>query len=126
MFASLLRERLPFLPLDEKLQEYLNEKVDIKSDDRRQFLQKHFGDRMMGRCFCRTESGLIGMGSGAMISGDVVVVPLGCSTPILLRPEGTRGEYRFVGDVYIQGFMRGRAIDEWNTEEREVRKYVLH
>jgi hypothetical protein len=61
-----------------------------------------------------------------MLPGDVVVVPLGCSTPILLRPEGTRGEYRFVGDVYIQGFMRGRAIDEWNSGERELRKYVLH
>jgi hypothetical protein len=126
MFASLLRERLPYLPLDEKLQDYLNEKVDIKPEDRRQFLQKHFGDRMMGRCFCRTEDGLIGMGSGAMLPGDVVVVPLGCSTPILLRLEGTRGEYRFVGDVYIQGFMRGRAIDEWNSGERDLRKYVLH
>jgi hypothetical protein len=126
VFASLLLEQLPYLPLDQKLRDYVDEKVDIKPEDRSQFLRKHFGDRMMGRCFCRTENGLIGMGSGAMLPGDVVVVPLGCSTPILLRPDGTRGEYRFVGDVYIQGFMRGRAVDEWNSGERELTKYVLH
>jgi hypothetical protein len=126
VFASLLLERLPYLPLDQKLRDYVDEKVDIRPEDRRQFLQKYFGDRMMGRCFCRTENGLIGMGSGSMLPGDVVVVPLGCSTPILLRLEGPRGEYRFVGDVYIQGFMRGRAVDEWNSGERELTKYVLH
>jgi hypothetical protein len=126
VFASLLRQRLPYLPLDRKLRDYVDKKVDIKPDDRRQFLQRHFGDRMMGRCFCRTEKGWIGMGSGLMLPGNAVVVPLGCSTPIILRLEGTRGEYRFVGDVYIHGFMRGKAVDQWKSGEREVRKYVLH
>jgi hypothetical protein len=81
---------------------------------------------MMGRCFCRTEEGRIGMGTGLMLPGDVVVVPLGCSTPVLLRLEGTRCEYRFVGDVYINGYMDGRAVEEWNDGKRELRKYVLH
>ena len=92
----------------------------------RQFLQKHFGDMMMGRCFCMTEGKLIGMGSSFMLPGDIVVVPLGCSTPVLLRLEGPRGEYRFVGDVYIHGYMRGKAVDQWKYGNREVRKYVLH
>jgi hypothetical protein len=61
-----------------------------------------------------------------MLPGDVVVVPLGCSTPVLLRLEGTRCEYRFVGDVYINGYMNGRAVEEWNDGKRELRKYVLH
>jgi hypothetical protein len=126
VFASLLRERLPHLPLDQQLQDYVDARVDLKPETCRQFLQKHFGDQMMGRCFCRTEQGLIGMGSGAMSPGDVVVVPLGCSTPIILRPEGTRGEYRFVGDIYIHGYMDGRAIDEWKNDKRVVAKYVLH
>jgi hypothetical protein len=126
VFASLLREQLPYLPLDRKLREYVDEKVDIKPEGRTQFLQKHFGDRMMGRCFCRTKKGWIGMGSGSMLPGDVIVVPLGCSTPILLRLEGPRGEYRFVGDVYVHGFMQGRAIEQWNAGKRELKKYVLH
>lgn len=126
VFASLLRERLPHLPLDQKLQDYIDANVDVMSETRRHFLQKHFGDRMMGRCFCRTEGGNIGMGSGLMSPGDVIVVPLGCSTPILLRQEGARGEYRFIGDVYINGYMRGRAVDEWLDRKRELSKYVLH
>jgi hypothetical protein len=126
VFASLLRERLPHLPLNQKLRDYVDSKVDIRPDARRQFLQQHFSDRMMGRCFCITEEKRIGMGSGFMLPGDIVVVPLGCSTPVLLRLEGTRGEYRFVGDVYIHGYMRGMAVDQWKGGGREVRKYVLH
>ncbi|KAE9365758.1 hypothetical protein N431DRAFT_429984 [Stipitochalara longipes BDJ] len=126
VFASLLRDRLPHLPLDRKLQEYADANVNIKPRARRQFLQKHFGDRMMGRCFCRTEGDRIGMGSGFMLVGDIVVVPLGCSTPILLRKEGTRGEYRFVGDVYINRYMHGRAVDDWESGRKNLAKYVLH
>lgn len=66
------------------------------------------------------------MGIGSMLLGDIVVVSLGCSTPVILRPEGTRGEYRFIGDVYIHGYMNGRAVDEWKNNKREMRKYVLH
>jgi hypothetical protein len=66
------------------------------------------------------------MGAGLMLSGDVVVVPLGCSTPVLLRLEGAKGEYRFVGDVYINGYMHGRAVDEWKEGKRELKKYILH
>jgi hypothetical protein len=126
VFASLLCERLPHLPLNQKLRDYVDKKVDIRHEARRQFLQKHFGDRMMGRCFCITAEKRIGMGSGFMLPGDIVVMPLGCSTPVLLRLEGTRGEYRFVGDVYIHGYMRGKAVDQWKDGKREVSKYVLH
>lgn len=80
----------------------------------------------MGRSFCRTVDGRLGMGSGFMLPGDVVVVPLGCSTPVLLRQEGTRGEYRFVGDVYIHGYMQGRAVDEVRIGKRKLVRFVLH
>ncbi|KAH7350762.1 heterokaryon incompatibility protein-domain-containing protein [Rhexocercosporidium sp. MPI-PUGE-AT-0058] len=125
VFASLLRERLPHMSLDRKLAGYADAKLGLGIDNRRQFLQKHFGDQMMGRCFCRTGNGWFGMGSGFMLPGDFVVVPLGCSTPVLLRQEGTRGEYRFVGDVYIHGYMHGRAVDELRDGKREVLKYIL-
>ncbi|KAF4464009.1 heterokaryon incompatibility het-6 [Fusarium albosuccineum] len=126
IFANLLRERLPYLPLDRTLYDYLNSAVDVKPEARREYLQRHFGDRMMGRCFCVTQEYRVGMGTGFMLPGDQVVVPLGCSTPILLRPEGTRGEYRFVGDVYISGYMTGRAAEQWKAGKRSLKKYVLH
>ncbi|KAH7304008.1 heterokaryon incompatibility protein-domain-containing protein [Rhexocercosporidium sp. MPI-PUGE-AT-0058] len=126
VFASLLRERLPQLSLDRNLASYAALKLDIEIDNRRQFLQENFGDHMMGRSFCRTVDGRLGMGSGFMLPGDVIVVPLGCSTPVLLRQEGTRGEYRFVGDVYIHGYMQGRAVDELRIGKRKLVRFVLH
>lgn len=126
VFASLAHERIPRLPLDEELWRYVDANVGVKTKDRRRFLQEHFGSRMMGRCFCITELGSMGMGSGFMAAGDTVVVPLGCPTPVLLRPEGPRGEYRYVGDVYIHGYMEGKAVQQWQNGERELRKFVLH
>jgi hypothetical protein len=123
-FASLLRERLPRLPLDQQLQGYIDAKVNIKPEARRRFLQEHFGSRMMGRCFCLTQAGYLGIGTGFMTVGDVVAVPLGCATPIILRPE--RDGYRFVGDVYVDGYMYGEAISHWKSGERVLQKFVLH
>lgn len=64
----------------------------------------------MGRTFCTTTNGLMGMGTGFMAFGDVVVVAFGCDTPILLRKEGCSDEFRYVGDVYIHGYMHGEAL----------------
>jgi hypothetical protein len=123
-----MRERLPRMPLDREFRRYVTpeEPVDVEPKARRRFLQEHFGARMMGRCFCLTEEDRIGMGSGFMASGDVVIVPLGCSTPILVRPEGPRGRYRFVGDVYIHDYMHGKTIKEMEDGHRVLQKYVLH
>lgn len=126
VFGNLIRERLPYLSLDQSLGRYLDLRVDVKPDERRQFLQKHFGERMMGRSFFITHDNYLGMSTGFMLPGDKVVVPLGCSTPILLRQEGTRGEYRYVGDAYVNGYMDGKAIDQWKLGIREVSKYILH
>jgi hypothetical protein len=76
----------------------------------------------MGRNFCILGNGSIGMGTGFMRRDDIVVVPFGCSTPILLRAEGQRGEFRYVGDVYIHGFMHGEAL----KSGKPVNTYTLH
>lgn len=125
VFASTLRLTLPYLPLDDTLIASLDADVDIPPEERGSFLDSHFGSRMMGRCFLRTEEGRIGMGSGFMVPGDIVVVPLGCSTPILLRETGVHGEYIFVGDVYIHGYMDGKAVQKWRKGDAELKKYVL-
>lgn len=81
---------------------------------------------MMGRCFCVTNEGRMGLGTGFMAPNDEVVVPLGCSTPVLLRPEGNRGEYRFVGDIYINGYMHGKAIEDLDSKKRRLKRYIIH
>ncbi|ORY04747.1 heterokaryon incompatibility protein-domain-containing protein [Clohesyomyces aquaticus] len=127
IFSSLIHERLPHLPLDDDLARFVKARaLGIRPEARSSFLQEHFGGRMIGRCFCMSKNGLMGMGSGFMTIGDVIVVPLGCSTPILIRPEGPGGEYRFVGDIYVHGYMHGRAMDEWKKGKRDMGKYLLH
>lgn len=130
VFAKSIKSRLPMLPIDEDLEAFAEMSNDMEPEAARQFLQDSFAEYMMGRCFCITDSGSLGLGSGAMARGDVVVVPYGCSTPVLLRPEGSSSEdgsekrtqeYRFVGDVYIHGYMDGEAMDQRQKEE-----FVLH
>lgn len=126
VIANLFQERLPYIPLDAILQAHLKITTDIRPEARRNFLQTNIGDRMLGRTFCLTQNKRLGVGSGAMLPGDVVVVPLGCSTPVVLRPEGTQGEFRYIGDVYIESYMYGKAIEQWQTGLRPLKKYVLH
>lgn len=126
VFASSIEERMPSLAIDEELKKYTRMDFDMSLDDRRQFIQDHIASRMMGRRFMVTNEKLMGLGTGFLMRGDIIVVALGCSTPIVLRPEGK--EYRFVGDVYISGYMRGKAVQENkdSVEGREQSTYVLH
>lgn len=130
VFAKTIRARLSALPIDEDLMAFAEMDDDMEPKAARQFLQDSFAENMMGRCFCITDSGCMGLGSGAMARGDVVVVPYGCSTPVLLRPEGYSSEdddgqrtqeYRFVGDAYIHGYMDGEALEHGSKE-----MFVLH
>ncbi|KAH8730504.1 heterokaryon incompatibility protein-domain-containing protein [Phaeosphaeriaceae sp. PMI808] len=131
VFSSLIAERLPRLPMDAALRYYATITNLLVPNERRNFLQVNFGNQMMGRNFCITEQGLMGMGSGYMRVGDLVVVPFGCSTPILLRPDGPRDEHRYVGDIYIDGYMNGEAIKQLTeigrggSPSKGVTKYKL-
>jgi hypothetical protein len=125
-FAYMARKKVPRLPLDRGLEKCVESNIMARGTQR-QFLLDHFAKNMMGRCFLLTKKRkLVGLGSGFMTKGDLIIVPLGCSTPILIRPEGRDNEYRYVGDVYIDGFMYGEAIDQWERGNLKLRKYVLH
>ncbi|KAJ4413571.1 hypothetical protein N0V82_008467 [Gnomoniopsis sp. IMI 355080] len=126
VFASLLMERLPRLAIDSELANHAHIKVGIKGSDRRSFLHTQSGSRMMRRCFFMTSEGKMGLGTGFMTPDDEVVVPLGCSSPIMIRNEGIRGEYRFVGDAYVHGFMHGQAVEDREAGRRELKRYLVH
>ncbi|KAI0818184.1 heterokaryon incompatibility protein-domain-containing protein [Xylaria sp. FL0064] len=125
IFASLISERLPSLGLDARLKNYVDQIEGIPPDDRRLILQNNCALKMEGRCFFVTETGLMGMGSGFMKSGDTICVPLGCKTPIILRQDGNN-EYRLVDDAYVDGYMSGKAVKEWRDGKRTLENYVLH
>ena len=124
-FASTMRERLPHLALDKEMVAYAGSAQEVSIAAQRRIVGETCGDRMRGRClFITRNGGLVGLGSGFMAPGDIVVVPLGCYSPVVLRPEGD-GEYRFVGDVYVDGYMYGEAIDEWEAKQKELDEYVI-
>lgn len=126
VFACLIQERLPCLAIDDQLAYYADFDVGVSPEAKSALIQDYFGSRMMGRCFCLTSEGRMGLGAGFMARNDRVVVPLGCSTPVLLRPEGNRGEYRFVGDIYVDGYMHGKAIEDLNSDKRQLKRYIIH
>ncbi|QDS77467.1 hypothetical protein FKW77_007084 [Venturia effusa] len=123
-FANRVREVLPYLTLDQELESFADEVVDMDEVMSAKLINA-VGQKMSGRSFCITESGCLGMGTGFMEDGDMIVVPFGCSTPVIIRPVGNRGEYRFVGDIYVNGYMQGMAVDELDEGRRELTKYVL-
>jgi hypothetical protein len=65
--------------------------------------------------FCRdrslynTAEGFIGLAPLAALTGDVVVVLLGCPSPMILRPT-YNGCFKAIGEARYGGFMDGEAL----------------
>ncbi|KAK8034084.1 heterokaryon incompatibility protein-domain-containing protein [Apiospora rasikravindrae] len=131
VFATLIAERLPSIRMDPKLQSCTEASIDVGDivtglDESRRIIQERCESRMMERCFFITDGGEMGMGTGFLEAEDIVCVPLGCCTPVILRPEGEYGEYRLVGDCYVDGYMDGEIIREWKENGgREPEPLVL-
>lgn len=69
----------------------------------------------IGRAFFTTLEGDVGVGYMGVRPGDIIVVLLGCSTPIILRGVGTssvgeKAHWQVVGNCFVPGFMMGEAI----------------
>ncbi|KAF2162445.1 hypothetical protein M409DRAFT_27070 [Zasmidium cellare ATCC 36951] len=74
--------------------------------------------RDMARRLAVTESGHVGIVPQQAQKGDLVCVLYGCSVPVILRPLA-KGQYRLVGECYLQGFMEGEAVRDgrYHTQE---------
>lgn len=66
-------------------------------------------------CFA-SGAGHLGLRPVGMQLGDVVVVPLGATLPVILRPGKTATEPWYVGEAYCHGLLSGEAL----TEENEL------
>ncbi|KLU92599.1 hypothetical protein MAPG_11544 [Magnaporthiopsis poae ATCC 64411] len=62
------------------------------------------------RLFLITKEGLLGIGPANSRQGDVVVVLLGCSSPMLLRPGPSPGEYLVVGECHSVNLQDATAL----------------
>ena len=63
---------------------------------------------LAGRSIFRTYAGLFGLAPCTAREKDVMVVLLGCRSPLVLRPAGSK--YRIVGVAYCHGFIHGEAL----------------
>jgi hypothetical protein len=55
-----------------------------------------------------TRNGYIGLGCQDLEVGDQILVPFGCSVPIIVRKN--RENFKIVGDAYVSGIMQGELI----------------
>ncbi|KAL8666378.1 MAG: hypothetical protein Q9168_007493 [Polycauliona sp. 1 TL-2023] len=65
--------------------------------------------RGRNRSFVMTEQGHLGLAPKMARQSDYIVVLLGCTSPMVLRPKGD-GQYLVVGEAYMHGLMTGEAF----------------
>lgn len=64
--------------------------------------------------------GQFGKSLASIKQGDVVALLAGCESPVALRRE-TDGNWRFIGQVWIEGIMEGEAWPkDMNMEDLET------
>lgn len=64
----------------------------------------------MARRLVVCERGSLGMAASRARKGDLVVVLLGCSIPLVLKRHGE--EFELVGECYLDWFMNGEGLDK--------------
>jgi hypothetical protein len=123
-FVCLLQERLPALPLDPQLQYYGTNPLPMSAEQRKEIFYACIMDSMAARRFSISSTGLPYLDSNFERKEDSVVVPLSCSTPILLRRQGQ--EYVYVGHTYVDGYMHGRAVEEPNEGMLQLQPFMIN
>ncbi|PVH70009.1 hypothetical protein DL98DRAFT_598169 [Cadophora sp. DSE1049] len=79
----------------------------------------------IGRRLITTKTGHVGMAPATVVSGDSVYVLLGCAFPVILRPGKNTGQYEVVGECYVDGFMKGEAINGLDDGEYTLQPMTL-
>nr|POE61748.1 heterokaryon incompatibility protein 6, or allele [Quercus suber] len=69
----------------------------------------HLFPEVRGRTFFETDEGYMGMTSAAVSANDIVCVILGCSMPMILRPD-RHGRFRIVGASLVHGLMDAESL----------------
>jgi hypothetical protein len=82
--------------------------------------QSYYRKRLMS-----TLEGPFGMGPHEARPGDQIWVLFGCSVPVTLRPCQDGDSYEFIGECYVDGFMAGKAINEYEAGTRQAKTVIL-
>lgn len=77
------------------------------------------------RCLVTLESGHFGLAPYTVERDDKVFVLQGCSLPVVLRPVGDTGQFKVVGECFVDGYWNGEAWDGVERGEFKVEDVVL-
>jgi hypothetical protein len=75
------------------------------------------------RRFFLSSSGTMGLAHEEALAGDLICVLLGCSVPVVLRAIDSH--YIHVSDVYLDGYMSGRAVGEADDGKLDFRDFEI-
>ena len=100
----------------------MNKKPDMEVPDARRYAAAL--QRLMNRRLFITESGHLGLGPSSMMSGDTVAILFGGNVPYILRPL-ENGQWHFVGECYLDGYMRGEALGNAGKEPKSHEWFEL-
>lgn len=121
--ARLTEEWLPAMPHDNQLTLFERDAPEMSASLRLQLFEEFLARHMAGQQFLISSSGLLCLGPGCAGPGDLICILLGCSTPVLLRKR--KDYYEYVGNVYVDGYMYGKAIEELNNRTRQLQTFDL-
>lgn len=80
---------------------------------------------MVGRRLVTTSTGHIGLAPNTVNPGDKIFVLIGCSMPVILRPDASGEHYEVTGECYVDGFMKGEAISALDSKEYRLQEIIL-
>ncbi|KAL5324629.1 hypothetical protein ACEPPN_009175 [Leptodophora sp. 'Broadleaf-Isolate-01'] len=81
-------------------------------------------DQCWDRRFFLGSSNIMGLGPEDVKEGDIICVPLGCPRPMIFRK--VEDHYIVIGEAYVDGYMRGKAMDMLDQGELELETFELH
>jgi hypothetical protein len=71
------------------------------------------------------QDGKFGLGPACMREQDIVVVLFGGDTPYALRHWGEENHYALMGEVYIDGLMGGKMVDDMHAGKIQEEEFCL-
>lgn len=79
----------------------------------------------MYRSLVTMDTGHVGFAPTNVQRNDKVFVLIGCSIPVILRPDETGDYYKVVAECYMDGFMTGEAFEALDTGEYQLQTITL-
>jgi hypothetical protein len=75
------------------------------------------------RRLASTNRGRLGLVRSKVRLGDLIVVLLGCSVPVVLRKSGQ--QYVLFGETYIHGIMNGEAMRDLDLGLYSMQEFAI-